>query len=396
MAEIAVRETGGATRAKPARVNWVDSAKGLCILLVVLGHSITTLGSHGYTTGIWSSVNFFLGPIRMPLFFLLSGLFAAKALSENWTKLANRRIWVMVWLYVLWVPIRDLVNALLPQTHVSEIGVRAPPAIADPGNWDSLLYNSLHATMEPSSYLWFLWALCLFAILTKATRHVPPVLQVLVAAVINVSGPFEGVSWSWDFVAQMYVFYVLGVYAAPWIFRMTLRRPVWSLVASVGAYLAVATWVQLTFPTFNDGNQGLVRLFLSVSGIFAMVNIMALLQNSVVVKPFEALGRRTLPVYLMHIPVLSVMVLVLDLILPADPGLPLQPVVAAVVAAVLCLGLHKLIVRAGGQWLFVRPPWMVRLTTPNLPVPATAEPAAAGEKDDAHGRDAATGKDGQR
>ena len=224
----------------------------------------------------------------------------------------------------------------------------------------------------------------------------PPVLQILVAAVINVSGPFEGVSWSWDFVAQMYVFYVLGVYAAPWIFRMTLRRPVWSLVASVGAYLAVATWVQLTFPTFNDGNQGLVRLFLSVSGIFAMVNIMALLQNSVVVKPFEALGRRTLPVYLMHIPVLSVMVLVLDLLLPADPGLPLQPVVAAVVAAVLCLGLHKLIVRAGGQWLFVRPPWMVRLTTPNLPVPATAEPAAAGEKDDAHGRDAATGKDGQR
>lgn len=396
MAETAVRGTGGATRAKTVRVNWVDSAKGLCILLVVLGHAITTLGAHGYSTGIWADVNFFLGPVRMPLFFLLSGLFAAKALSESWTKLANRRIWVMVWLYVLWVPIRDLYNALLPSTHVEEVGLRGPPPLFEPANWDSLLYNSLHAAVEPSSYLWFLWALALFAILTKATRRVPPVLQLLVAAAVNVSAPFAGVSWSWDFVSKMYVFYVLGVYAAPWIFRMTLRNPASFLAASVGAYLSVALWVQVTFPTFNEGNQGIVRLILSLSGIFAMVNMMALLQNSVVVKPFEALGRRTLPVYLMHIPVLSAMALVLDLVLREDPGLPLQPVVAAVVAAVLCLGLHKLIVRAGGQWLFVRPPWVVRLTTPNLPVPAAIESAVAGEQDDSQRRDAAIGKDGQR
>ena len=71
------------------RVGWVDAAKGLCILLVVLGHAITELQAHGYYTAQWAGINFFLGPIRMPLFFLLSGLFAGKALKESWHKLAT-------------------------------------------------------------------------------------------------------------------------------------------------------------------------------------------------------------------------------------------------------------------------------------------------------------------
>ena len=98
------------------RVGWVDAAKGLCILLVVLGHAITELQAHGYYTAQWAGINFFLGPIRMPLFFLLSGLFAGKALKESWHKLANRRIWVMVYLYVIWVPLRDFVLFLMPYT----------------------------------------------------------------------------------------------------------------------------------------------------------------------------------------------------------------------------------------------------------------------------------------
>ena len=372
---VAATATDATPKAR-GRVDWVDSAKGLCILLVVLGHAITELNNHGYSTGIWDDVNFMLGPIRMPLFFLLSGLFAAKALSESWHRLANRRIWVMVWLYVLWVPLRDLVLALLPGSHVTETGFIAAPRIFDSANWGPLLYNSLHALVEPTSYLWFLWALALFAILTKATRHVPPIVQIAVAAAVNVFAPFAAVSWSWDFVSKMYVFYVLGIYGAPYIFRMVARRPIGFLAASVGAYVAVAGWILLTFPSFNAGNQGFVRLFLSLAGVFAAVNIMAMLQGTPVVKPFEKIGRRTLPVFLMHIPVLSMIAIVADQFLDADPGLPWQPVIATAIAAALCLGLYRLILRAGGGWLFKRADWFVRLTTPTS-APATPGPVVA-------------------
>ena len=378
LAGTAAAGTVGAQAASRPRVDWVDSAKGLCILLVVLGHAITELANHGYSTGIWSDVNFMLGPIRMPLFFLLSGLFAAKALSESWTKLANRRIWVMVWLYVLWVPLRDVILALLPKSHVTAVGFTGAPRIADPATWDSLLYNSLHALVEPTSYLWFLWALALFAILSKATRHVPPIVQIAAAAAVNVTAPFAAVSWSWDFVSKMYVFYLLGIYGASYIFRMVDRRPIGFLAASVAAYVGAATWIMLTFPSFNAGNQGFMRLFLSTAGVFAAVNIMAMLQGSPVVRPFEKIGRRTLPVFLMHIPMLSILAITADQFLAGDPGLPWQPVVATAAAAALCLGLYRVILRAGGGWLFKRPDWVVRLTTPAVApgAPSTPIPAA--------------------
>lgn len=384
MAGTAAAISVGAPAKSRPRVDWVDAAKGLCILLVVLGHAITELANHGYSTGIWADVNYVLGPIRMPLFFLLSGLFAGKALSESWHKLANRRIWVMVWLYVLWVPLRDLVQALLPRSHVTEVGLTAAPRILDPANWGSLLYNSLHAFVEPTSYLWFLWALALFAILSKATRNVPPAVQIAVAGAINVWAPFAGTSWSWDFVTKMYVYYLLGIYGASYIFRMVDRRPIGFLVGSVAAYVLVAAWVMLTFPSFNAGNQGFVRLFLSLAGIFAAVNIMAMLQGTSVSAPFTKIGRRTLPVFLMHIPMLSILAIVADQFLMEDPGLPGQPVIATVISAALCLGLHSLILRVGGEWLFKRPAWFVRLTTPaeDRPapsVPVRAEEIAAGE-----------------
>lgn len=368
-ATAAPRKSGG-------RVHWVDSAKGLCILLVVLGHAVTELGNHGYSTGIWDQVNFMLGPIRMPLFFLLSGLFAAKALTDSWHRLADRRIWVMVWLYVLWVPLRDVVMASLPRSHVTESGLTAMPPILDPANWPALAFNSLHAAVEPTSYLWFLWALALFAILTKAMRRIPPLIQIGVAAAINVWAPFASSSWSWDFVSKMFVFYLLGMYGAPMIFRMVARRPVGFLLASASSYVAVVAWIMLNFPTFNDGNQGVVRLFLSLAGVFAAVNIMAMLQGNPVVAPFERIGRRTLPVFLMHIPILAILAIVADQFLMADPGLPLQPVIATVIAAALSLGLHRLLIAVGGEWLFKRPAWFVRLTMPTAR-PSGGEAAAA-------------------
>ncbi len=379
MAGTVAANTAGASANTRPRVEWVDSAKGLCILLVVLGHAVTELANHGYSTGIWAEVNFMLGPIRMPLFFLLSGLFAAKALSESWHKLANRRIWVMVWLYVLWVPLRDVVLAMLPASYVTEMGFIDAPRIVDPSNWGAMFYNSLHALVEPTSYLWFLWALALFAIISKATRHVPPLIQIAAAAAVNVAAPFVAVSWSWDFVSEMYVFYLMGIYGAPYIFRMVDRRPIGFLAGSVAAYVVVAGWVVLTFPSFNDGNQGLTRLFLSTAGIFAAVNVMAMLQGSVVVEPFEKLGRRTLPVFLMHIPMLAILGIVADQFFTRDPGLPWQPVIATVTAAALCLGLYRLLLRAGAGWLFKRPDWAVRLTTPAVAPAVPATPASAGE-----------------
>ena len=64
------------------RIDWVDYAKGICIVLVVLMHS--TLGVEK-AAGSESWLNPFIDwarPFRMPDFFLISGLFLANRIGR--------------------------------------------------------------------------------------------------------------------------------------------------------------------------------------------------------------------------------------------------------------------------------------------------------------------------
>ncbi|MBV7294314.1 acyltransferase family protein [Corynebacterium sp. TAE3-ERU12] len=338
------------------RVQWVDAAKGICIVLVVVGHAITVLQNHGYEPGVWATINLTLGPVRMPLFFLCSGLFAAKALSESWPKLADRRIWVMVWLYVVWVPLREIWMAAIPETQVTDSGAQAPP-IADPSSWLPMLGRMAHAAYEPTGYLWFLYALGLYAVLSKLCQNVHPLIQIGVAAVVNIVSPFSGHSWTWAFITQMYVFYLIGMYAAPWIFAMARRRNIWLTLGSLAAYIAAVAYILTHFNNFNEANIGPVRFTMALVGLVAVINVIAMFEGTIVIEPFNRLGSRTLPIFLMHIPMMTVIIFLLNLVLSADPGLPWQPVILALMGIAGCLSLHSVLMKRGGRWLFKRPAW---------------------------------------
>lgn len=346
------------------RVEWVDAAKGLCILLVVAGHAVINLNNNGYETGAWEEINLAIGPIRMPLFFLLSGLFAAKALSERWPKFADRRIWIMVWLFVLWVPIREIWLSLIPLTSVGHSGPIPAPRGTDPDNWLPMLERMSSAVLGPESYLWFLYALALFAVLSKLTRRVPPVLQLLVAGAVSVWNPLAELGWPWTDISQTYFFYLLGMYGAPWIHRMAERRSPWIILGSVASYTVIAVWISMNYAHFNFGLSGPVRVLLAMIGIVAAISIIATIERwrylSWLVTALSTVGARTLPVFLMHIMVLATVTFLFDLVLPADPGLPLQPLLLGAVAVGLSLGLHKILTTCGLSWLFIRPAWMRR------------------------------------
>jgi uncharacterized membrane protein YcfT len=93
------------TSAKP-RLEWMDVAKGACIVLVVLHHSAEwydeTLLKH--ESAFWSYFSIGLRPLRMPLFFMISGMLAASAihkpLRQLWSKTGG-----LYGLYCLWTAI---------------------------------------------------------------------------------------------------------------------------------------------------------------------------------------------------------------------------------------------------------------------------------------------------
>ena len=50
------------------RIEWIDTAKCICIILVILGHVFQFFGTSNLINDIFST-------FRMPLYFILSGLF---------------------------------------------------------------------------------------------------------------------------------------------------------------------------------------------------------------------------------------------------------------------------------------------------------------------------------
>ena len=67
--------SGGTKAPSAARVDWVDYAKGICIIMVVMMHSVLGVELAAGETGFMHVLVAFAKPFRMPDFFLISGLF---------------------------------------------------------------------------------------------------------------------------------------------------------------------------------------------------------------------------------------------------------------------------------------------------------------------------------
>lgn len=88
------------------RLTWIDNAKGISILLVIIGHV------SGGLTGIWD-FNFVYG-IHLVMFFLLSGYLAKKAnISREWINKKFTRLMVPYFFTCFAIIITDIVNSIL-------------------------------------------------------------------------------------------------------------------------------------------------------------------------------------------------------------------------------------------------------------------------------------------
>src|ERR1700739_4877981 len=103
----------------PGRIDWVDYAKGICIVMVVMMHSVIgvelAVGQTGFMI-IWGR---FAKPFRMPDFFLISGLFLPVVIDRDWRTYLDRKVLHFAYFYLLWVTI--------------QFGFKAPSFAPEPG-----------------------------------------------------------------------------------------------------------------------------------------------------------------------------------------------------------------------------------------------------------------------
>src|SRR5215210_2239015 len=140
------------------RVDWVDYAKGFCIVFVVMMHSTLGVEAAAGQEGWLHHLVAFAKPFRMPDFFLISGLFLARVIDRDWLGYLDRKVVHFAYFYVLWVTI--------------QFAFKAPGLAAEHGaSGVAKLYAE--AFIEPFGTLWFIYLLPIFFVVTKLTRGVP-------------------------------------------------------------------------------------------------------------------------------------------------------------------------------------------------------------------------------
>jgi len=320
----------------PARIDWVDYAKGICIVMVVMMHS--TLGVEA-AAGAQSWMHYaveFAKPFRMPDFFLISGLFLARVIDRDWRRYLDRKVVHFFYFYVLWVTI--------------QFAFKAPGFLAEMGA-AGVAMEYLLAYLEPFGTLWFIYLLPVFFVVTKLTRRLPQLLVFVTAAILE-SMTIETHWIMIDEFAARFVYFFAGYWLANYFFTLAHEagaRPALTLAA-------IFVWACVNGAVVFTGHAGLpvVSLALGFAGAAAIIAAAALLARANVLDLLRHAGEHSIAVYLaFFLPMAVTRIVLLKTGIVPDLGTVALFVTAAGVTVPLVL--HWLVSGTRFDFLFRRP-----------------------------------------
>jgi uncharacterized membrane protein YcfT len=328
------------------RVDWVDYAKGICIVMVVMMHSTLGVEAAAGRESWLHALVAFAKPFRMPDFFLISGLFLARVIDRDWRLYFDRKVVHFAYFYVLWMTIQFVFKA---------------PGLAAQDGVTAVISLYAVSFIEPFGTLWFIYLLPIFFIVSKLTRRVPPIIVWVIAAALEIAPIATG--WTVvDEFAGRFVYFYTGYVLAPHIFR--LARFVTD-AAPARTAMALLSWAVLNGILVFTGLADLpvLSLALGLLGAMAIVCIAALLAQTDIANCLRYCGRHSIVIYLaFFLPMAATRALLLKSGFIADVGTMAVLVTLAGVIGPLLLywlmrgtALRFLFERPASFWLTTKP-----------------------------------------
>lgn len=347
-------------RPAPARLGWLDAARGISILLIVLMHARVVLGGVGVHSELIADLDDVAGHLRIPLFFAASGLFAARWARASWRELFTGRLVLLMWVFVVWQPV--VLAYKLAEWWLLRDQLDAA--------WGWQVAQFVLSPVRPVGELWFLWALGVFLVLAKLLARVPVALRVGIPAVVSfvwmstvepsMTLEFSTVTGSgWGGIAKYFVFFIAASAFSGRIRSLVSAMPLWTALG------IVAVWAALTVAAIeSDLDVRWVRFGLCALGAVAGFALGRLLAP---IASLRRLGRSTLPVYVAHLPIIVLVVIVATMI-GALPVLAVAPSATVIALAALAVAgataTHRMLNRsAHGAIMYAPPAWFARLAT---------------------------------
>jgi uncharacterized membrane protein YcfT len=356
------------------RLSWVDTAKGLSIILVVMMHSAYGVGEETGQAGILHWIIGWATPFRMPEFFLISGLFLSQVIGRDWLKFSDRRVVHYLYFYALWAVIQI----------VFKVGLGT-------GDPLSAIQQIALAVVDPYGVLWFIYMLAVFSLMTKVLwdLRVNNWITLGIAAALQVLPIVNTGSYVVDQFAEYFVYFFAGYALAPWVFKFVGWAAERTLIATglLAAYAVVNGLLVFTggfemkpvHAQMGFAALPVLHLTLALIGSLALCVTAALLSKLAAMEWLRWLGAHSIVVYLsFSIPMALTRVVLLKVGVIDDTSI--LSVIVLLSALLSPLVLYWVIRKTGwGKFLFERPAWAHLPGTPGSRNYVTKPAVAAAE-----------------
>ena len=300
----------------------------------------------GAGAGPWGLVSDHFYPVRMPLLFALSGFIVSARIRTGWSdRKVRRRVASSWYLYMVWL----VVYAALSLIPASD------PLPQRLSGWRTVVTQ----LVIPDTTLWFVFALGVYVPLLAALRRVHPALVLTALAVLSIEVgrlPAE-VGGLWVRIPEYAFYFAFGVHGAPLLSFFTRRALVRKLAVVLALYLVASRAVKLPSLPFEATGAAVVAT--STLAVLTLIAAASLVGERwpVLLRPAAAVGRRTLPIFLMHPPMIWVLMSIPGaLTLWGLPGAAwAAPAVCTALVVAACLIAHAAMRRTPLRVLFELP-----------------------------------------
>jgi uncharacterized membrane protein YcfT len=329
--------SAAASSSRDPRIPWVDYAKGICIILVVMMHSTLGVGDYMGGTGFMHHVVEFARPFRMPDFFLISGLFLALVIDRDWRLYLDRKVVHFAYFYVLWFLIA--------------VAFKWPGLIAEEGVASGIEQFFL-AFIEPFGTLWFIYLLPIFFVTAKLVKRVPPWIVLLAGAVLETLRVQTGSTVIDEFAAR-FLYFCVGWYAAPYIFAFA--KMIGDRAGAGFALVALWAVINAALVWFDLAVLPGVSIVLGLAGCLGVIATAALLARFDTAKFIRYAGEHSIVIYLaFFIPMAATRTILIKTGIITDIGW--VSLIVTAVGVISPLILYWLTEKTGrGRFLFERP-----------------------------------------
>lgn len=271
------------------RLDWLDIARGIAIILVVYGHAARGLGISGLISfdGAWGYVDYLIYTVHMPVFFVVSGFVYERGRIKNRDA---RSFWIdkivtIAWPYFLWTSIHVSIQSVLSGTGMAN-------------NDNASLERLLTIGWNPVSPFWFLYALFVAFLISFFLQRIA-IRTVTVASfvVMLLVYWFDTPPLLHDLTYGL-VYFSLGrlVYA-----EQLSNIPQSKLLLAVAAIC----FVSISTIAYRIGMHPRLETIGTLAGLVTFCLLSKMLAGTMLNRPLVVLGRFTMGIYVMHIFVIA-------------------------------------------------------------------------------------------